>query len=186
MRRRVSAVAAVAVTAAVTTAGCVQNVDGAPVRVQAASEPDRDYGYTDDRCGLLPDSTVAQVLSADNVVRPYSGAVCQYVLSRESTAEDGAGALPVMLDVTFSWFEAGSLERERALAQERGARITDTVISRRSAFLARRDTTGVACSAMAAAGSGVLAWWVQYRDQTNGDPCPEAAKLLSKTLSAEM
>lgn len=186
MRQRVSAVAAVAVTAATITVGCAQNVDGTPVRARVASDPDRSYAYTDDRCGLLLDSTVQQVLGADNVVRPYSGAVCQYVLSRQSTADDGAGALPVMLDVTFTWFEAGSLDRERALARERGAQITDTVIGPQPAFLARRDATGVACSATAAAGSGVLAWWVQLRDQTTGDPCPEAAELLSKTLSAEM
>ena len=134
-------------------------------------DPDRSYGYVDDRCGLLLDSTIQEVLGADDVVRPYSGAVCQYVLSRESGPDVGAGAPPMTIDVTFSWFETGSLDRERALATERGAQITDTVVERHQAFLARRATTGAACSATAAAGPGVLSWWVQFRGQTTGDPC---------------
>ena len=57
---------------------------------------------------------IQETLSADHVVRPYSGAVCQYVLTRGETGSDvGAGA-PQVIDVTFSWFETGSLDRERA------------------------------------------------------------------------
>ncbi|HEY9262980.1 MAG TPA: DUF3558 family protein, partial [Mycobacterium sp.] len=57
---------------------------------------------------------------------------------------------------------------------------------RHDAFAARRDTTGAACSATAAAGTGVLSWWVQYRGQTTGDPCVDAEKLLSATLRSDM
>ena len=177
MRRRVKAVAVVAVTAVVTVAGCSQTVGGTARRAQpGVPDPDRSYGYVDDRCGLLLDSSIQEALGADSVVRPYSGAVCQYVLSRQSA----------MVDVIFSWFETGSLDRERALAHERGAQISDTVVERHQAFLARRDTTGLACSATAAAGPGVLSWWVQLRDQTGGDPCEDAEKLLSRTLSSEL
>jgi len=109
-------------------------------------------------------------------VRPYSGAVCQYVLSRGSA----------IVDVTFSWYETGTLDRERALATERGATITEKVVERHQAFLARRDTTGAACSATAAAGTGVLSWWVQYRGQRSGDPCTDAEKLLTATLQSDM
>jgi Protein of unknown function (DUF3558) len=109
-------------------------------------------------------------------VRPYSGAVCQYVLSRGSA----------IVDVTFSWYENGTLDRERVLAAERGATITEKVVERHQAFLARRDTTGAACSATAAAGTGVLSWWVQYRGQRSGDPCTDAEKLLTATLQSDM
>ena len=91
-----------------------------------------------------------------------------------------------MVDVIFSWFETGSLDRERALAHESGAQISDTVVERHQAFLARRATTGSACSATAAAGPGVLSWWVQFRGQTSGDPCKDAEKLLSRTLSSDL
>jgi hypothetical protein len=60
------------------------------------------------------------------------------------------------------------------------------VVERHQAFLARRDTTGAACSATAAAGTGVLSWWVQYRSQHNGDPCKDAEKLLTATLQSDM
>jgi hypothetical protein len=187
MRWRVKAIAVVAVTTAVTVAGCAQTVSGTAQRAQPeVPDPDRSYGYVDDRCGLLLDSSIQETLGAENVVRPYSGAVCQYVLSRRSASDVGAGAPPVMIDVTFSWFETGSLDRERALANERGAQITDTVVERHQAFLARRATTGLACSATAAAGPGVLSWWVQFRGQANGDPCEDAEKLLSATLSSDM
>lgn len=162
----------------VVTAGCAHSVTGTamPAKSDAVPDPDRDYGYVDNRCGLLEDSTVSETLAADEVVRPYSGAVCQYVLMRDE----------VMVDVTFSWFDTGSLQRERTLAAERGAQVSDTDVERHPAFLARRSTTGVACSATAAAGPGVLSWWVQYRGQETGDPCVDAEKLLSATLSSDL
>jgi len=177
MRWRIKQVAVVAVTAVVTVAGCSQTVSGTARRAQpGVPDPNRSYGYVDDRCGLLADGSIQEVIGADDVVRPYSGAVCQYVLSRDSA----------LIDVTFSWFESGDIDRERALATERGAKVTEKVVERHVAFLARRDTTGAACSATAAAGTGVLSWWVQVRGQTTGDPCKEAEKLLSATLQSDM
>ena len=180
MRWRVryfSAVAAAAVTAVVVVAGCSQTVSGTAHRAQSSvPDPNRSYGYVDDRCGLLLDGSIQQAMGADQIVRPYSGAVCQYVLARGSA----------MVDVTFSWYETGSLDRERVLATERGSTITDKVVERHQAFLARRDTTGAACSATAAAGTGVLSWWVQFRGQHSGDPCADAEKLLTATLQSDM
>ncbi|WP_353359126.1 DUF3558 domain-containing protein [Mycobacterium sp.] len=187
MRRRVKQVAVVAVTAVVTVAGCSQTVSGTARRAQfAVPDPNRSYGYVNDRCGLLVDSAVQQAIGADHIARPYSGAVCQYVLARGSGPDVGAAAPPAMIDVIFSWYETGSLDRERALAVERGATVTEKVVERHQAFLARRDTTGAACSATAAAGTGVLSWWVQYRGQHNGDPCKDAEKLLTATLKSDM
>ena len=177
MRWRVNPIAVVAVTAVVTVAGCSQTVSGTARRGQlAVPDPNRSYGYVDDRCGLLVDGSIQQTVGADHIVRPYSGAVCQYVLSRGSA----------IVDVTFSWYENGTLDRERVLATERGATITEKVVERHQAFLARRDTTGAACSATAAAGTGVLSWWVQYRGQRSGDPCTDAEKLLTATLQSDM
>ena len=171
----------VAVTATATVAACAQTVGGTAQRADSGvPDPDRSYGYVDDRCGLLDDSTVQSTLGAEEVARPYSGAVCQYILSRRS------GAAATTIDVTFSWFDTGSLERERDLVTARGAVVTDIVVERHDAFAARRDTTGAACSATAAAGTGVLSWWVQYRGQTTGDPCVDAEKLLSATLRSDM
>ncbi|WP_370488088.1 DUF3558 domain-containing protein [Mycobacterium sp. pV006] len=175
MRRGVGgAVAAVVVTAAGLTA-CAQTVEGTAHRADG-SDPDRSFGYVDDNCGLLDDSTVQATLRADELTRPFSGAVCQYVASRGDA----------LVDVTYSWFETGELDRERSLAERRGAVVTDIDIERRPAFAARRDVTGAACSATAAAGSGVLSWWVQYRGSDAGDPCVEAEKLLSATLRSDM
>jgi Protein of unknown function (DUF3558) len=177
MRWRVNPVAVVAVTAVVTVAGCSQTVSGIARRAQpGVPDPNRSYGYVDDRCGLLVDGSIQQTIGADHIVRPYSGAVCQYVLARGSA----------MVDVTFSWYETGNLDRERGLAAQRGATITDKIVERHQAFLARRDTTGAACSATAAAGTGVLSWWVQFRGQHNGDPCKDAEKLLTATLQSDM
>ncbi|MGB8384533.1 MAG: DUF3558 family protein, partial [Dermatophilaceae bacterium] len=99
----------------VTVAGCAQTVDGTAQRAHpAVPDPERSYGYVDNRCGLLEDSSIQEMLGADNVVRPYSGAVCQYVLERDSRSDAGAGAPPAAtIDVVFSWFEAGSMDRER-------------------------------------------------------------------------
>ena len=177
MHWRVNPVAVAAVVAMVAVAGCSSTVSGTarPVRPDVP-DPSRSYGYVDDRCGLLLDGSVQETLGADQIVRPYSGAVCQYVLMRGEAT----------IDVTFSWFETGTLERERALATERGATVTETDIERHRAFLARRDTTGAACAATAGAGTGVLSWWVQLRGQSTGDPCQDAEKLLSATLQSDL
>lgn len=162
----------------VTGAGCAQTVSGNAQRAHpAVPDPERSYGYVDNRCGLLEDSSIQEMLGAKNVVRPYSGAVCQYVLERGSN---------VMVDVVFSWFETGSVDRERTLAEQRGAKITEKVVERHQAFLARRDTNGAGCSATAAAGSGALSWWVQTRGKTDADPCADAEKLLAATLSSDL
>ena len=177
MRWPVKPVAVVTVTAAVTVAGCSQTVSGTALRAESGvPDPNRSYGYVDDRCGLLVDSSIQQAMGADHIARPYSGAVCQYILARALA----------MVDVTFSWYDTGSLDRERSLATERGATVTEKVVERHQAFLARRDTTGAACSATAAAGTGVLSWWVQFRGQRNGDPCKDAEKLLTATLQSDM
>ena len=168
MRRRVRAVAIVAVTAVVTVAGCAQTVSGTAQRANpGVPDPERSYGYVDNRCGLLEDSSIQEMLGAQTVVRPYSGAVCQYVLERD---RDLMPAPPTTIDVVFSWFETGSLDRERTWLQQRGAKVTDKVVERHQAFLARRDTNGAGCSATAAAGPGVLSWWVQTRGQDRRRP----------------
>src|ERR1700760_4234600 len=114
MRWRVNPVAVVAVTAVVAVAGCSQTVSGTARRAQpSVPDPNRSYGYVDDRCGLLVDGSIQQAIGADHVVRPYSGAVCQYVLSRGSGPDTGAAAPAVVVDVVYSWYETGSLDRER-------------------------------------------------------------------------
>jgi hypothetical protein len=179
MRCRARYFAAVAAAAAM-AAGCSSTVSGTAQRSQlAVPDPGRNYGYADNRCGLLHDDTVQQILDAVHIVRPYSGAVCQYVLMRGSEP-------PVTIDATFSWFETGTLEREHDVVAGRGATVTDTDVERHPGFLARHDTTGAACSATAAAGTGVASWWVQFRGQSNGDPCAEAKKLLSATLKSDL
>ncbi|MBX7432292.1 DUF3558 domain-containing protein [Mycobacterium sp. Y57] len=182
MRRRATRALLAAITVAASAVACSQNVTGTAQRADPGT-PDamRSYGYIDDRCGLLDDSAVQATLDADEVTRPFSGAVCQYILSRRSSS--GAATT---VDATFSWFETGSLDRERALAAARGATVTDVVVERHQAFSARRDITGAACSVTAAAGTGVLSWWVQFRGQKTGDPCAEAQNLLSATLQSDM
>jgi predicted small secreted protein len=181
MRRRVGQVLLVAVTATA-VAACSQTVGGVAQRADSGvPDPDRSYGYVDNRCGLLDDTSVQATLGAAEVTRPYSGAVCQYILSLRPP-----NTAATTVDVTFSWFEAGSLERERGLAAARGAVVKDIIVERHKAFSARRDKTGVACSATAAAGTGVLSWWVQLRGQKTGDPCADAEKLLSATLRSDM
>jgi Protein of unknown function (DUF3558) len=166
-----------AVAAGLAVTGCSHTVSGTAERAaMQVDDPGRSFGYIDDSCGRLADATVRDTLSAEKVVRPYSGAVCQYVLSRRTTT----------IDATFSWFDTGTLERERSLAETRGAEISDTVVQRHPTLLARTSVTGTACSATTSANPGVLSWWVQYRGEQDGDPCADAEKLLAATLSSEM
>lgn len=157
--------------------GCSHTVTGTAQRAthdETISE--RGYGYTADRCGLLGDNSIQQIVDADELIRPYSGAVCQFVLTKQSS----------FIDLTYSWFETGSLDRERQLAQANKAQISDVVVEGHQAFLARRSVTGNACSATAATKPGVASWWVQLRGGSSTDPCQIAQKLLAKTLSSDM
>ena len=162
------------VTTLMTVIGCSHTVPGTARRIAHDDVSQRGYGYADNRCGLLEDITVQQVVGANHVVRPYTGTLCQYVLTRGST----------FIDVTYSWFEAGTLERERGVAQSNRAQIADVVIQNHQAFVARRSMTANACSATAATNPGVASWWVQIRGGSPTDPCQVAQTLLAKTLSA--
>lgn len=173
--RDATAVAAAA-TVMMAVAACSQTVGGTAERARpVVPDAQRSYGYVDERCGLLHDDAIKDLLGANSLVKPFSGAVCQYLLS----ADEG------LIDVVFSWFDKGSIDRERGVATDRGSRITDKDVARHPAFVAQRPDNPNACSATAAAGSGVLTWWVQFRP-TAGDPCDAAEKLLSATLSADM
>lgn len=166
-----------AVAAGMAVTGCSHTVDGTAERSELqAEESGRNFGYIDDSCGRLADSTVRDTIDAEEIVRPYSGAVCQYVLSRQD----------ITIDATFSWFDTGTLERERAVAEARGAQISETMVLRYPTFLARTSSTGISCAATTSANPGVLSWWVQYRDELDGDPCVEAKELLAATLNSEM
>jgi hypothetical protein len=176
MNWRGLAIAAVVALAPV-AAACTQMVNGTAQRgLEPQDRAAKGYGFAGDRCGLLLDTTIASVVGATDVVRPYSGAVCQYVMARNSS----------IIDATFSWFETGTLDRERALARENHAQLTDVVVQRHQAFLARRSVTGNACSATAATNPGVVSWWVQIRGDAGADPCKEAQNLLAKTLTSDM
>jgi len=163
--------------AVMTVAGCSVTVAGTPQRVtDDAARSEHEYGYAADRCGMLSDVTVQGIVGGDKLLRPYSGAVCQYVLVRHST----------FIDVTYSWFETGSLERERKMAQTNTAQITDMVVQRREGFIARSSVTGNACSATATTNPGVATWWVQTRGDAGIEPCRVAQALLDKTLSSDL
>lgn len=171
-QRRLTQAALIAL--AVALVACTRTVDGAPQRnLDSAVDSGRGYGFADERCGLLLDETVQEVVGADELTRPYSGAVCQFVLRRGSS----------VVDVTFVWFADGTLPRERAVAEDRNAEITDMVFARRDGFLARR---GSGCAATAGTNPGVAAWWVAYRGDAGGDPCTIAQALLEKTLAADL
>jgi hypothetical protein len=180
-RQVATVVAVVAVTASAAVTACSQTVGGSALRsVAPIDEPGRSFGYVDNRCGMLADSSVRDTLAANDVARPYSGAVCQYVLTRQSAT----------VDATFSWYQTGTMDRERAAAAARGAETSETVVERHDTLLAKSSITGVGCSATTASSPGhepgILSWWVQIRGQQSGDPCADAKKLLAATLSSEM
>jgi len=134
-------------------------IDGFIIPV-AADRKDEFRSHAAETAPLFREFGVTRVTEAwgddvpDGTVTDFKGAV---------QAKEGE-------NVVFSWFETGSLDRERMLAEQRGAQVTGKDVERHQAFLARRDTNGAGCSATAAAGRGVLSWWVQTRAKTDTDP----------------
>ncbi len=174
IQRRALAVTTVAALASVS---CSTVIDGTAQPATQAAGSQHSFGYVDDSCGLLVDTSVQQILGADEIARIYSGTVCQYVSVRDHAS----------IDVVFSWFPSGRLPREREVAQRNHAAIVDTEVARHPAFLAHQAASGDECSATAATDPGVVSWMVQFRHGNGAqDSCTSAVALLSMTLSADM
>jgi hypothetical protein len=177
LRRGVAVLAAgLAVFAGVT--GCTRTVDGAAAKEGSGGGPsnnksERQYPNLLKECEVLTEDILAQTVGADplDIQSTFVGAVCRW------QAANPAG----LVDITRFWYEQGSLDNERQVAQQLQYAIETRRIAGVDSIIMKPNGLNGACG-VASDAAGVVGWWVN--PQAPGlDACGMATKLMELTLA---
>jgi Protein of unknown function (DUF3558) len=182
MTRRILAAAIAAISVVAILAGCARSVGGTAVKagsggdVPPNGDSEQQYPQLLKECDVLSTDLIAKTVEADplDIQSTFVGAVCRW------QAANPAG----LVDVTRFWFEQGSLDNERKVAESLKYQIEQrSVAGVRSIVMRPTDPNG-ACGVASDAG-GVVGWWVN--PQAPGiDACGQAIKLMELTLNASL
>ncbi len=169
----------VAVLAAVTMlVGCSRTVEGTAAKAGAGDVPRNDnsekqYPNLLKECEVLTEDILAKTVGADplDIQSTFVGAVCRW-----QAANPGG-----LIDITRFWFEQGSLDNERKIADQLQYKVESRAIAGVPSIVMHPQDANGACGVASDAG-GVVGWWVN--PQTPGiDACGMAIKLMELTLA---
>ncbi|MGB3484208.1 MAG: DUF3558 domain-containing protein [Mycobacterium sp.] len=172
-------VAASVVAATVTlVSGCARSVDGTALRAGAGDVPrnndsQEQYPNLLKECDVLTSDILAETVGADplDIQSTFIGAVCRW------QAANPAG----LIDITRFWFEQGSLDNERRVAEALNYQIEDRRIAGIQSIVMRTGDANGSCG-VASDAAGVVGWWIN--PQAPGiDACAQAIKLAELTLA---
>jgi hypothetical protein len=178
MTRRLLAAMIAALSVVAILAGCSRSTGGTAVKAGAGDVPRNDnsaeqYPNLLKECEVLASDIIAKTVGADplDIQSTFVGAVCRW------QAANPAG----LVDITRFWFEQGSLDNERKVAESLKYQIEQrSVAGVRSIVMRPTDPNG-SCGVASDAG-GVVGWWVN--PQAPGiDACAQAVKLMEMTLA---
>jgi hypothetical protein len=178
MRRRVAPAIVGLFSALVMVTGCAQTVDGTAMKSGSGDVPRNDnsaqqYPNLLKECDVLTTDILAKTVGADplDIQSTFVGAVCRW------QAANPAG----LVDITRFWYEQGSLENERKVAQFLNYQIESRAIAGVQSIVMRTSDPNGACGVASDAG-GVVGWWIN--PQAPGiDACGQAIKLMELTLA---
>ena len=178
MIRSVRAVMAATAAAAVLLAGCSSTVEGSAVKAGSGDVPRNDdsqktYPNLLKECDVLTEDILAETVGADplDIQSTFVGAVCRW------QAANPAG----LIDITRFWFELGSLDNERAVAEAMKFPVEERRVAGVQSIVMKNPAANGACG-VASDASGVVGWWVN--PQVPGiDACAMAIKLMELTLA---
>jgi Protein of unknown function (DUF3558) len=164
--------------AATLTVGCGRTVEGTAVKAGAGDVPRNDnsekkYPNLLKECDVLTSDILAETVGADplDIQSTFVGAICRW------QALNPAG----LIDITRFWFEQGSLDNERKVAQHLNYKIEDRRINGVDSIVLKTADANGACG-VASDAAGVVGWWVN--PQSPGiDACGMAIKLMELTLN---
>ncbi len=177
-RQRVVGIVAVSLAALSLVAGCSRSVDGTAMKEGTGSVPrnndsQRTYPNLLKECDVLTADVIAKTVGADpaDIRSTFVGAVCRW-----------QAANPVgLIDITRFWFELGSLDNEKKVAQSLNYQIENRSIAGVPSIVMRTSDPNGACGTASDA-AGVVGWWVN--PQAPGiDACAQAIKLMELTLA---
>ena len=169
---------AVVITAVLVLTGCSRSVGGTAVKAGSGGVPrnnnsEQQYPNLLKECEVLTTDILAKTVGADplDIQSTFVGAICRW------QAANPAG----LIDITRFWFEQGSLDNERKVAEELKYQIESRSIAGVQSIVMRPNDPNGACGVASAAG-GVVGWWVN--PQAPGiDACGMATKLMELTLA---
>src|SRR6516165_4887364 len=170
----VSATVVCAALAAITA--CSHAVDGTAVRAGAGprnNDSAKTYPNLLKECDVLTTDVIAKTVGADplDIQSTFVGAVCRW------QAANPAG----LIDITRFWYEQGSLDNERSVADFLKYKVENRSIAGIDSIVMHPDDANGACG-VASDAAGVVGWWVN--PQAPGiDACGQAIKLMELTLA---
>ena len=170
--------AVAAVSALVLVTGCAKTVGGTAVKPGSGGGPSNNnsaqqYPNLLKECDVLTTDILAKTVGADplDIQRTFVGAVCRW------QAANPAG----LVDITRFWYEQGSLDNERKVAQNLKYQIENRSINGVASIVMRTNDPNGACG-VASDAAGVVGWWIN--PQAPGiDACSQAIKLMELTLA---
>ena len=178
VRRRVVVCIAVLATALSVSTGCTKSVGGTAVKAGAGDQPrnntsEQQYPNLQKECEVLTTDVLAKTVGADpqDIQSTFVGAICRW-----QAANPGG-----LIDITRFWFEQGSLDNERKVAEFLKYQIENRAIAGVPSIVMKPNDPNGSCG-VASDAAGVVGWWVN--PQVPGiDACAQAIKLMELTLS---
>lgn len=177
MRRRLTAGLLAAVVMPAVLSGCGKTVEGTAMKAGTGGSRGgnaQQYPNLLKECDVLTADILAKTVGADplDIQSTFVGAICRW------QALNPAG----LIDITRFWFEQGSLDNERKVAESYKYQVESRSINGIASIVMRipGDPNG-GCGVASDAG-GVVGWWVN--PQAPGiDACAQAIKLMELTLA---
>ena len=161
---------------AVLLSGCGNDVtepqiSNAPVRT---ADPQK-FREALKECLTVSDDQIAEAVGGEAADKGFYGAICRWTVS---------GATGTV-EVTFNWFESGSLDGERNALEKLGYRYEDIGVQSWKSIQAQPPNDPNSCGVTSRApDAGIVGWWVQFRPSAaHPDPCEAAVELMKLTLN---
>ena len=177
VRSRLAAGLLAAVMVPAVLSGCGRTVDGTAMKAGTGGSRGgnaQQYPNLLKECDVLTADILAKTVGADplDIQSTFVGAICRW------QALNPAG----LIDITRFWFEQGSLENERKVAELYKYQVESRSINGIASIVMRipGDPNG-GCGVASDAG-GVVGWWIN--PQAPGiDACAQSIKLMELTLA---
>lgn len=175
--RAVVGIAVVATAVSVLT-GCTRSIAGKAEMAgmgdeQRNNNSEQQYPNLQKECEVLTTDVLAKTVGADpqDIQSTFVGAICRW----QAANPNG------LIDITRFWFEGGSLDNERRVAENLKYQVENRSISGVASIVMRPNDPNGSCG-VASDAAGVVGWWVN--PQAPGiDACAQAIKLMELTLS---
>ncbi len=165
-----------AVTALALLTGCANTIGGTAMKAGSGPRNDNSaqkYPNLLKECDVLTTDVLAKAVGADplDIQSTFVGAVCRW------QAANPAG----LVDITRFWYEQGSLDNERKVADFLQYKTETRAINGVASIVMRGNDPNGGCG-VASDAQGVVGWWIN--PQAPGiDACEMAIKLMEMTLA---